>query len=461
MGKYHGAVKVLDAVSVSVASGTSMGILGPNGVGKTTLLRILAGIDQPDEGHVTLLPPTTTVGYLAQERETTDETLATYLARRTGVAAAEAALEEASGALGAGKGGSGEPLQHLAGALPGTRGGRFEKARAESVLAELALPAKLLQLPMSHLSGGQGAKAALAALLLSRFDIALLDEPTNDLDFDGLERLEAFLDRRQGGLVVVSHDRAFLERIVTSIGEIDLGTHRMSVYEGGWSAYLDARATAQHHAVEARLGYEAERARLVARAGQQRQWAVTGVARASKRPKDNDSAQRGFRVNRTEKQASKVRASERALERLAPVDKPFEPWKLRLEIAASHRSGDVVAVLEGAVARRGEWTLGPVDLSVGWGDHLGILGRNGSGKTTLLSMILGRLPLEAGTRWIGPGVVFGGAQPGQGTLRSRSALISGFLEVTGMKTAEGRSLLAKIRARLGRGRAGFRLLVPR
>jgi ATPase subunit of ABC transporter with duplicated ATPase domains len=86
---------------------------------------------------------------------------------------------------------------------------------------------------MSQLSGGQAARAALAALLLSRFDIVLLDEPTNDLDFDGLERLEDFLDRRGGGLVVVSHDRAFLERIVTSVGEIDPGSHRLTLYRGG------------------------------------------------------------------------------------------------------------------------------------------------------------------------------------------------------------------------------------
>ena len=85
---------------------------------------------------------------------------------------------------------------------------------------------------MSQLSGGQAARAALAALLLSRFDIVLLDEPTNDLDFDGLERLEDFLDRRGGGLVVVSHDRAFLERIVTSVGEIDAGSHRLTLLPG-------------------------------------------------------------------------------------------------------------------------------------------------------------------------------------------------------------------------------------
>ena len=218
--------------------------------------------------------------------------------------------------------------------------------------AELALPVRLLALAMSQLSGGQAAKAALATLLLSRFDIVLLDEPTNDLDFDGLERLEGFLDRRQGGLVVVSHDRAFLKRIVTSVGEIDPGTHGLTLYQGGWRSYLQSRATARRHASEAHLSYVAERERLASRARQQRQWAVAGVAKAVKGPKDNDKAQRDFRINRTEKQASKVRATERAIERLEEVDKPYEPWQLHLEIAAAPRSGDRVATLEAAVVRR-------------------------------------------------------------------------------------------------------------
>ena len=403
--KHHGAQTVLETVGLSVGAETRLGVLGPNGVGKTTLLRILAGLDRPDEGRVTLLPPTATVGYLAQEREAVEgETVADYLARRTGVADAQAALDRAAGALASAEQGAdaryGAALERYL-----ALGGPDLEARAGIICADLALPASLLRLDMSQLSGGQAARAALAALLLSRFDIVLLDEPTNDLDFDGLERLEGFLDRRGGGLVVVSHDRAFLERIVTSIGEIDAGSHRLTLYRGGWQAYLAARATAQRHAEEAHLVHSTERDRLLARARQQRQWAVTGAARAAKNPKDNDKMQRDFRVNRTEQQASKVRATERALERLGQVQKPFEPWLLHLEIAAAPRSGNVVARLERAVVRRGNWYLGPIDLELGWSDRLGILGRNGAGKTTLLGMILGTTPLDQGKRWIGPGVV--------------------------------------------------------
>ena len=236
---------------------TRLGILGPNGVGKSTLLRILAGLDQPDAGRVTRLPSNATVGYLTQEREVVEgETLATYLARRTGVADAETAFNAAAAALGLPGAADGADEAYAA-ALERylALGGPDLEARAGAVCAELGLPAALLELAMSQLSGGQAARASLAALLLSRFDIVLLDEPTNDLDFDGLDRLEGFLANRGGGLVVVSHDRAFLERIVTSIGEIDAGSHRLTLFRGGWHAYLEARATAQRHAEEAHVAF--------------------------------------------------------------------------------------------------------------------------------------------------------------------------------------------------------------
>ena len=458
--KHHGAQTVLETVGLSVGAETRLGVLGPNGVGKTTLLRILAGLDRPDEGRVTLLPPTATVGYLAQEREAVEgETVADYLARRTGVADAQAALDRAAGALASAEQGAdaryGAALERYL-----ALGGPDLEARAGIICADLALPASLLRLDMSHLSGGQAARAALAALLLSRFDIVLLDEPTKDLDFDGLERLEGFLDRRGGGLVVVSHDRAFLERIVTSIGEIDAGSHRLTLYRGGWQAYLAARATAQRHAEEAHLVHSTERDRLLARARQQRQWAVTGAARAAKNPKDNDKMQRDFRVNRTEQQASKVRATERALERLGQVQKPFEPWLLHLEIAAAPRSGNVVARLERAVVRRGNWYLGPIDLELGWSDRLGILGRNGAGKTTLLGMILGTTPLDQGKRWIGPGVVFGELGQARRRFGASEPLMTGFLGATGMETGQARSLLAKFGLGAGEVERAFGTLSP-
>jgi len=441
--KHHGVQAVLDAVDVSVTPDTRLGVIGPNGVGKTTLLKILAGLEQPEEGRVILQPSTATVGYLAQERETVaGETLADYLERRTGVAEATEALDRTAAALADGASDAGALYENALERYLALGGPDLE-ARAGIVCAGLDLAPSLLRLDMSHLSGGQLARAGLAALFLSRYEIVLLDEPTNDLDFDGLERLEGFLSMRGGGIAVVSHDRAFLERVVTSIGEIDADSRGMELFRGGWRAYLEASATARRHDEEAHNAYVVERDRLLARERQQRQWAVTGAAKASRNPRDNDKTQRDFRINRTEKQASKVRSTERALGRLAPVRKPFEPWRLHLELASAARSGDVVARLEHAVARRGRWRLGPVDLELRWGDRLGILGPNGAGKSTLLGMILGTVPLEEGRRWIGPAVVFGELAQTRRRFDGSVPLERSFLASTGMQTGDGRSLLAK------------------
>jgi ATPase subunit of ABC transporter with duplicated ATPase domains len=420
--------------------------VGPNGVGKTTLLRLLAGLEAPDSGKVVVTPRAATVAYLAQEPEVaTAETLAGFLARRAGVGAASGELEAAAQALGAGEPGADDRYAVALERYLGLGGPDFE-ARSAVVLDDLGLPERLLGLPTASLSGGQRARSSLAALLLARHDVLLLDEPTNDLDFDGLDRLERFLTGRRGGLAVVSHDRAFLERIVSSVVDIDEASHRATLYAGGFAAYLEAKVTARRHAEEGYESYIAERDRLRQREQSQRQWAVSGVAREKKNPKDHDKAQRDFRVNRTEKQASKVRITEKALERLEAVDKPFETWQLHLDLAMAPRSGDVVARLSGAVVRRGDWQLGPVDLEVGWSDRLAIVGANGSGKTTLLSALIGTVPLSDGQRWMGPSVIVG--ELGQERRRfteGDARLLDTFLAATGtdMTVSGARSLLAK------------------
>jgi ATPase subunit of ABC transporter with duplicated ATPase domains len=170
---------------------------------------------------------------------------------------------------------------------------------------------------------------------------------------------------------------------------------------------------------------------------------VQGVAKTKRKPKDNDKAQRGFFTNRTEKQAAKVRASERRLERLTPVDKPWEGWQLHLDLAPTGRSGDVVARLEGAVVERGTFRLGPVDLEVRWRDRVALLGANGSGKTTLLRALLGELPLSAGARWLGPGVVVGELDQRRDLYAGAATVLDTFVKETGLVLPDARSLLAK------------------
>jgi ATPase subunit of ABC transporter with duplicated ATPase domains len=438
----RGGQTILDDVSISVGPRSRIGVVGPNGIGKTTLLRVLAGLVEPDRGVVERAPAALTAGYLAQELDAElGEALLDYLARRTGVAAAGAELDRLTAVLGE------DPsvLDAYSDALDAflALGGDDFEARAGAVCVEVALPANRLALPVAALSGGQAARARLAAILLSRFDVLLLDEPTNDLDFDGLGRLEEFLRSTPSAVVTVSHDRAFLDRSVQRVLEIEEHTHRGVEYAGAWSEYVERRALRRSQAAAAYEASTAERVRLTARIRTQRSWSEQGVRAAAKRPKDNDKAQRDFRINRTEKQASKVRTSERALARLGQVDKPWEGWELHLDLAPVARSGDVVARLDQAEVHRGDWRLGPVDLEIGWADRIAIMGPNGGGKSTLLAALLGHVPLDAGQRWVGPAVRFGELDQRRSRMDPDAALTTAFMADTGVLSEEARSILAK------------------
>ncbi len=386
--KAHGAHVVLEDVDLVVPLHARIGLIGPNGAGKSTLLRLLAGLDTPDAGTIRRSPPSLAVGHLPQERDPLPgETLLAYLARRTGVGDAAERMDRLAARL--------EAEPELAGAYSDAleaflaRGGGDLEARAGVALAELGLGVELHR-PRTALSGGEAARAALASILLSRFDVLLLDEPTNDLDFAGLARLEAFLTGFAGSAVIVSHDRAFLDRMMTRIVELDEWTHGAREYAGGWSEY------------------EAERARRLAR-----------------------------------KSKDVKKAYAKKLDRLERVDKPYEPWELRLGLAAAARSGDVVVRLERAVVERGSFRLGPLDLEVGWGERLALTGPNGSGKTTLLDAVLGRQPLAAGKRWAGPGVVLGELEQRRATFSGRERLLDAFVGESGWIVEDARTLLAK------------------
>ena len=441
----RGGRLVLDGVTVTVGPATCLGVVGPNGVGKSTLLQILAGLLRPVSGAVRVDPPTATVGYLAQEPTAAGaETVHASLARRTGVAAAEAELAEAAAGVGAGAAGADERYAFALVRFETLTAGDLD-GRLVTTLEQLGLDPAIADHPAATLSGGQAARVALAAILLSRFDLTLLDEPTNDLDFDGLARLEHLVTHRRGGMVIVSHDRAFLDRTVTDVLELDEHTRTGRVYGGGWAAYLAEREAQRAHAAEAYAVYETQRSELRRRAQRERQWATSGVSKEKRQPRDNDKAQRDFRINRTERLAARARRTERALSALEPVDKPWEGWDLRFTISETGRSGAVVVRLEDAlIERRGGFSLGPLTLDIAWADRVALVGANGTGKTTLVEAILGRLPLAAGTRRMGPSVVVGELAQDRRVLGDTlPSLVDALTAATTLTTSQARAQLAK------------------
>ena len=384
----HDHRTLFSKLSLTVAPGDVVGVVGANGAGKSTLLRLLAGVDEPQEGTVSLAPADAFVGWLPQEHERiAGETVAGYIARRTGCAQATLEMESTAEALGCGAPGA-DDAYSLAFDRWMASGAADLEDRIPAVLADLGLDVGP-DADMTGLSGGQAARVALAALLLSRFDIVLLDEPTNDLDLNGLAKLEAFVQGLRGGVVLVSHDREFLARCVTTIVELDLAQNSVAVYDGGYEAYLEERAVARRHARERYEEFANTKADLVSRARTQREWSSQGVRNAMKKNPDNDKIRRAASTESSEKQGQKVRQMESRIARLEEVEEPRKEWQLQFSIGQAPRSSAVVATLRDAVVRQGDFTLGPVNLQLNAGERIGITGPNGAGKSTLLRLLLG------------------------------------------------------------------------
>ncbi|MFZ4374432.1 MAG: ABC-F family ATP-binding cassette domain-containing protein [Mycobacterium sp.] len=443
---------LFEGLDLTVAPGDVIGVVGANGAGKSTLLRILAGDIEPLDGTVSTTPADAFVGWLPQEHQRVPgETVAAYIARRTGCTAATQAMESATADLA-------DPSQSPVGVDPAdvysaaldhwlVTGAADLEERLPAVLAELGLDADSVRpesTPMTALSGGQVARVGLAALMLSRFDIVLLDEPTNDLDLDGLARLEAFVRDLRGDVVLVSHDREFLARSVTRILELDLAQNTTTVFGGGYDSYLEEREVARRHRREHYDEFADKKADLVARARTQREWSSQGVRNAMRKSPDNDKIRRRAATESSEKQAQKVRQMESRIARLEEVAEPRKEWTLEFTIGAAPRSSSVVATLSNAVVRQGDFVLGPVSVQVDAGERIGITGPNGAGKSTLLRLLLGRQEPDEGRASLGANVAIGEIDQARAEFTGPGRLIDRFeARVPTWPTADVRTLLAK------------------
>src|SRR3954451_14087644 len=436
---------VLSSVSFAVGPDARIGLLGRNGVGKTTLLRVLAGAVPPDAGRVIRASEDLHGGYLEQEPlARSGQTLGELFERRTGIAAALAQAE----ALAATMGQDLVLIQRYTDdiARADALGAHDLRARASRACSRLAVPDDLDR-PVATLSGGQRARAALAAMSIVRFDVMLLDEPTNDLDLDGLDELERIVTAFDGGIVVVSHDRAFLDRCVDRFVELDPFTHEGSEFVGTWSDYERERELRREQQRDAHERTSAERSRLIAQSTEMRNQAAFGAAkiRTSDEPsnaivfaKTQRAEGRGAKAVTLRGRAERIEVVDKPREpgvradRVGGVQNPREPGVLAMDLMPTALGGDLIASLDAATVERGSFRLGPVDLDIYRGDRIALLGPNGSGKSTLLAALTGELPPATGSQRVGRATVLGALKQDRTEFDGTQPLIERFRGATGL-----------------------------
>ncbi|HUU58570.1 MAG TPA: ABC-F family ATP-binding cassette domain-containing protein [Phycisphaerae bacterium] len=390
--KSYGTHDVLRNVSFRLSGGARVGLVGANGQGKTTLLRILAGLDPPTEGTVQR-SRALRIGYLPQEPPALEATTLheAMLAVFDDLRRMEADLHDLAGRLA----GADERLVARYGRMQhefDTRGGYTYPHRVEAVLSGLGFSRRQWAQPLAQLSGGQRTRAYLAMLLLEEPDLLLLDEPTNHLDLDSVEWLERWVQSYAGAVVVVSHDRYFLDSTTTQTWEVAFAS--LETYRGSYTAFLTQRD-------------ERYKERM-------RQWeAQQEHIRATE-----DFIQRNIAGQRGKEAQGRRTRLERFLKTVA-IPKPRKHDRIHLRLAPSQRSGDLVLRARELAAgyERGSPLLAAEQIEVRRTQRIAVVGANGSGKTTLLRTLMGELPTLSGKLEYGARVSFAYLSQTQETLR--------------------------------------------
>ena len=442
ISKSYGAVSILERVSFSVAAGERVGLIGPNGCGKTTLLHIITGQLAPDTGGVLLTPTHVRIGYLEQGLTHHGAQTAAQFLQAGGDALAEVETEVATlaGALA-----THEPEPRLLEAysealarLESLAAMQPSEHEAEAVLAGLGLAHISLETPLSILSGGQKTRLGLARLLLQRPDVVLLDEPTNHLDIEALEWLEAWLRAYPGAALIVSHDRAFLDNTVTRILDLDPETHTIAEYAGNYSAYIEMWERQQE---KQRAQWRDEQEEIRRIRGDIHRTAMHAMS-VELTTKPGQPTIRRYAKKVAKKAKSRERKLERYIESDERVEKPKPTWRMKLEFAETPESGREVLILEHlAAGYNGAPLFCDVNAILGAGERVALVGSNGAGKTTLLKVIMGQLAPLAGRVRLGANVNVGYYAQEQETLDPNSTPFEVVRAVAAMSDTDVRTFL--------------------
>jgi ATP-binding cassette subfamily F protein 3 len=400
LNKNYGIQPVLQNININISAGERFGLIGPNGSGKTTLMRILANLEHPDSGNVSSTHPNLRIGYLAQGMELSPgQTLRTAL-EPDSTTRADPAAEIESLALELAQNPNDSNLQ----ARYDQTLFRLENiSTVESILGPLGLSAIPLDTPITHLSGGQKTRLMLARALLEDPNLLLLDEPTNHLDIEMLEWLEDWLNRFQGGVLIVSHDRVFLDNTVTSVLELDAATHEVRSFAGNYSDYLHQKEHEYDRQYQ-EFRDQADELRKLHNAARH----LRRIAQFKKGGKGdtNDKFAKGFFGDRTTHTARRALRIEKRIEKTLEEDrkeKPKSTWKLKLDLGIpDHQSKDVLVTESLSIGYTTENPLlENINHFIRAGQRIVLTGPNGAGKTSFIRTIVGKLPPLSGSFRLG------------------------------------------------------------
>jgi ATP-binding cassette, subfamily F, member 3 len=436
---------VLNQIGFTVNAGDRLALVGPNGSGKTTLMRILMGQEKADSGVVRFDPADLRIGYLPQGFDFLyEETMGGYINRMKGDLEGLSEQLEGLAMLLGDDPDQPELLDEYDSILAKLQLASESAGRGPGVLAALGLGEIAPETPAAILSGGQKTRLALAGALLSNPQLLLLDEPTNHLDIAMLEWLEEWLAGFQGAVLLVSHDRAFLDGVATSILEIDTFTHRGKLYEGNYQAYLEQKQGERDHQQEAYIDQLEEIGRLRAAAAHLR-----GIAQFRKGGKadTSDKFAKGFFANRGLGTVGRAKQVERRVEKLMNedhIDKPKQVWEMRIDWNNNGETArDVVVCEDLAVGYNGQALLSEINLVLRYGQRVALIGPNGAGKTTLIRTIAGILPPVSGTVRLGSGVRPGYMAQEQEGFEPKLNALETIRKFASMNETEERAFLSK------------------
>ncbi len=439
LNKNYGIQPILKNINFNVSAGERIGLIGPNGSGKTTLMKILAGIELPDSGEVSSTRINLRIGYLAQGMEfSPEQTLRAALAPDSD-SMTDPIVEIEALALALTQSPNDSILQQR---YDDTLA-RLSNVEDEAILIHLGFGDISLDTPIAHLSGGQKTRLMLARVLLQEPHLLLLDEPTNHLDIEMLEWLEDWLNDFEGAVLLVSHDRAFLDNTVTSILELDSTTQEVRFFAGNYSDYLDQKENEYNKQYQEYYDQIEELKKLHNAARHLRR-----IAQFKKGGKadTNDKFAKGFFGNRAKYTAGRAVRIEKRIEKTLEEDrkeKPQSPWKMKLDLGMpDHQSKDVLVVESLFIGYTPDRSLlENINLFIRAGQRIVLTGPNGAGKTSFIRTIIGKLPPLSGSFRLGGATKLGYMAQEQELLNPNLSAVQTIQSISTMNETDTRNFL--------------------